>query len=113
MQRARMMHSPAAHIAPRDGTGDSMAGKDAITLDAWNACARQSDMARLLGVAGKSFRDVTRRVFGAYVSHGDALDDRLRAFLYAYHVTAAGNSDARIEIKRAFVDGAPTPPVVK
>jgi len=98
--------------APRDRTGDHMAGKATVTLDAWNACARQADMARALGIAGKTFRDTTRRVFGTYVSHGDALDDRLRAFLYAYHVTYAGNSDARIIITRAFKDGAPDVPVI-
>jgi hypothetical protein len=84
-----------------------MAGKADVTLDAWNACARQSDMARLLGREGKSFRDVTRRVFGAYVSHGDALDERLRAALYAYHVTLAGDSDARIALVKAFKAGEP------
>jgi hypothetical protein len=90
-----------------------MAGKDAITLDAWNACARQADMARLLGIAGKSFRDVTRRVFGTYVSHGDALDDRLRAFLFAYHITYAGNADARIAVRKAFTNGDALPPTIK
>jgi hypothetical protein len=89
-----------------------MAGKATITLDAWNACARQADMARVLGVAGKTFRDTTRRVFGTYVSHGDALDDRVRAFLFAYHVTYAGNSDARIALVRAFKDGAPDVPTI-
>lgn len=84
-----------------------------ITLDAWNACARQSDMARLLGVAGKTFRDTTRKVFGTYVSQGDALDERVRAFLYAYHVTYAGNADARIATRKAFAEGDATPPVVK
>lgn len=94
--------------APAIGTGDGMA--DAITLDAWNACARQADMARLLGREGKSFRDVTRRVFGTYVSHGDALDARLRAYLYAYHVALAGDSDARIALVKSFKagDDAPT-----
>lgn len=77
-----------------------------ITADAWNACARQADMARLLGRDGKTFRDVTRRVFGTYVSHGDALDSRLRAFLFAYHVTLAGNSDGRVALVRAWKDGA-------
>jgi hypothetical protein len=90
-----------------------MAAKDAITLDAWNALARQSDMARALGVAGKTFRDATRRVFGTYVSHGDALDERVRAFLYAYHITYAGNTDARVALVKAFKDGAKVPPVVK
>jgi hypothetical protein len=87
-----------------------MAGKATITLDAWNACARQSDMQRLLGKGtGKSFRDTTRRVFGAYVSHGDALDERLRAFLYAYHVTFAGDSDARIALVKAYKNGEDIP----
>ena len=83
-----------------------MAGKDAITLDAWNALARQADMARALGREGKSFRDVTRRVFGAYVSHGDPLDARLRAYLYAYHVTLAGNADARVALVKSWKSGA-------
>jgi hypothetical protein len=102
-----MMPTGAAYDAPRDRTGDGMAGKDDVTLDAWNACARQADMARLLGREGKAFRDVTRRVFGAYVSHGDALDERLRAALYAYHVTLAGDSDARIALVKAFKAGEP------
>jgi len=88
-----------------------MAGK-AITLDAWNACARQSDMARLLGKPGKGVRDVTRRVFGVYVSHGDALDERLRAFLYAYHVTYATNADARVALVKAWKNGDKTVPVL-
>jgi hypothetical protein len=87
-----------------------MAETTAITLDAWNACARQADMARLLGVQGKTFRDVTRRLFGTYVSHGDALDARLRAFLYAYHVTYAGNADARKATRDAFHAGEEAPP---
>lgn len=87
-----------------------MADKATVERAAFIACARQADMARLLGVNGKGFRDVTRRVFGTYVSHGDALDERLRAFLYAYHVTAKGNADARIAIVRAWKDGAEAPP---
>ena len=89
-----------------------MPGKT-ITLAAWNACARQSDMARLLGVVGKSFRDVTRRVFGVFVSQGDALDARLRAYLFAYHVTLRGDADARVALVYAwkhddtFEDDAP------
>lgn len=79
---------------------------DKVTLDAWNACARQADMARLLGREGKTFRDVTRRVFGQYVSHGDALDARLRAFLFAYHVTLAGNADGRVALVKSWKDGA-------
>ena len=105
--RARTYHDATAARAygtRHDGTGDSMA-KDEVTRDAWDACARQADMARLLGREGKSFRDVTRRVFGAYVSHGDALDARLRAALYAYHVTYASDADARIEVVRAFKSG--------
>ena len=90
-----------------------MASKVAITQDAWNALARQSDMARALGVAGKTFRDTTRKVFGTYVSHGDALDERLRAFLYAYHVTYAGNADARIIVRKAWNDGAKVVPAAK
>jgi hypothetical protein len=90
-----------------------MAGKATITLDAWNALARQSDMARALGVAGKTFRDTTRRVFGTYVSHGDTLDERVRAFLFAYHITYAGNADARVQVARAFKDGDATPPIIK
>jgi hypothetical protein len=92
-----------AHGARHDRTGDSMA--EEITLDAWNACARQADMARLLGREGKAFRDVTRRVFGAYVSHGDALDARLRSALYAYHVTLAGDADARIALVKSYKAG--------
>lgn len=80
-----------------------------ITREDWDACARQADMARLLGREGKSFRDVTRRVFGAYVSHGDALDARLRGALYAYHVTHANDADARIELVRAFKAGEDIP----
>jgi hypothetical protein len=78
---------------------------DTIERATWDACARQADMARLLGREGKSFRDVTRRVFGAYVAHGDTLDARLRGALYAYHVTLAGDSDARIELVRAYKAG--------
>jgi hypothetical protein len=85
-------------------------GNEVITLDAWNALARQSDMARALGVAGKTFRDTTRRVFGTYVSHGDALDDRTRAFLYAYHVTCKGDADARIALVKSWKDGAKVVP---
>lgn len=102
----------AAIARERVQNGGTMA-TEGITLDAWNACARQSDMARLLGVAGKTFRDTTRRVFGTYVSHGDALDERVRAFLFAYHVTYAGNADARIAVRKSFADGAKVPPVIK
>lgn len=91
--------------APHDRTGEHMAGKATITLDAWNACARQADMARVLGVAGKTFRDTTRRVFGTFVSHGDAMTDDLRAYLYAYHVTLAGNADGRIALVKSFKQG--------
>lgn len=83
--------------------------QDEITFDAWMACARQSDMARLLGRPGKATRDVSRRVFGIYVSHGDTLDARARAFLYAYHVTLAGDADARVALVKEWKDGAPTP----
>jgi hypothetical protein len=102
-ERARMMTTGATHDASRDRTGDRMT--DTIERATWDACARQADMARLLGREGKAFRDVTRRVFGAYVSHGDALDARLRAALYAYHVTLAGDSDARIALVKAFKAG--------
>jgi hypothetical protein len=79
--------------------------QDTITSEQWGACARQADMARLLGREGKAFRDVTRRVFGAYVSHGDALDARLRDALYAYHVTLAGDAEARVALVKAFKAG--------
>jgi hypothetical protein len=81
-----------------------MAGKT-ITLAAWNACARQADMARLMGVVGKSFRDITRRVFGVYVNSGDPLDARLRAYLFAFHITLAGDKDARLALVHAWRDG--------
>jgi hypothetical protein len=48
---------------------------------------------------------VTRRVFGAYVSHGDALDERLRAALFAYHVTLAGDADARVALVKSYKAG--------
>jgi len=63
---------------------------------AFLAAPRQSDMARLLGVTGRSFRNVTRAVFGAYVSHGDALDDVLRAALLAYHTADTVEERKRI-----------------
>jgi hypothetical protein len=103
-ERNNALDDTRAHA--RENGGSNMAPKDdGITLDAWNACARQADMARLLGREGKSFRDVTRRVFGQYVAHGDTLDARLRGALYAYHVTHAGNADARIELVRAYKAG--------
>ena len=101
--RVHMMGTGAAHNASRDRTGDGMA--DSIERATWDACARQADMARLLGREGKAFRDVTRRVFGAYVAHGDALDARLRGALYAYHVTLAGDAEARIALVRAYKAG--------
>jgi hypothetical protein len=96
-----------AHGARHDRTGDSMA--DTIERATWDACARQADMARLLGREGKAFRDVTRRVFGAYVSHGDTLDVRLRDALYAYHVTHANDADARIALVKAYKAGEDIP----
>lgn len=70
-------------------------------------------MARLLGRDGKTFRDVSRRVFGFYPTHGDILDARVRAFLYAYHVTLAGNADGRVILARAFKTGATLDDAVK
>lgn len=78
---------------------------DTIERATWDACARQADMARLLGREGKAFRDVTRRVFGAYVSHGDVMDARLRGALYAYHVTLAGDAEARVALVKAYKAG--------
>jgi hypothetical protein len=78
-----------------------MASKQ-ITVEAWNACARQADMARLLVRDGKTFRDVSRRVFGFYPTQGHVLDARVRAYLFAYHVTLAGNNDARIVLVREY-----------
>jgi hypothetical protein len=75
---------------------------------AFVAAPRQADMARIVGMVGKSFRDVSRRVFGLYVSHGDALDDRARAFLLAYHTEPS--ADARVAIVQAWKAGDDAPP---
>lgn len=91
-----------------------MAGKsttDAPTLEQFLACARQADIARLIGRDGRSTRDVSRRVFGIYVSHGDALDARARTFLYHYWVTTAGNADARTALINAWKAGEDVPTV--
>ena len=85
----------------------------AVTLNdeqrvAFLSAPRQADMSRIVGMAGKSFRDVSRRVFGLYVSHGDALDDRARAFLLAYHTEP--NADARVAIVQAWKRGDDAPP---
>jgi hypothetical protein len=103
--RTRQRDRPTTPADAR-GNGGSMAGKaKVITLDAWNACAVQADMARLLEVEGKGFREVTRKTFGVYVNRGDVLDARLRAYLFAYHVTLKGNADARIVCAKAYKAG--------
>lgn len=79
-----------------------MAASKGITWEAFKGCARQSDIARLLGKPGKSTRDVSRRVFGLYVSQGGVLDDGMRAILFAYHVLFAGDADARIALVNAY-----------
>ena len=69
---------------------------------------RQADMARIVGMAGKPFRDTSRRRFGLYVSQGHALDERARTFLLAYHTEP--NADARVAIVKAWTDGNDAPP---
>lgn len=92
-------------MANAKGTGD------APTLEQFLACARQADIARLIGRDGKSTRDVSRRVFGIYVSQGDALDARARTFLYNYWVATAGNADARTALVKAWKDGEDVPSI--
>ena len=75
---------------------------DAPTLEQFLACARQADIARLIGRDGKGTRDVSRRVFGIFVSQGDALDTRARTFLLGYWVTFADNATARVALGRAY-----------
>lgn len=81
------------------GTGD------APTLEQFLACARQADIARLIGRDGKGTRDVSRRVFGIFVSQGDALDVRARTYLHAYWITFEGNATARVALGRAYRAG--------
>jgi len=52
--------------------------------DAFMATARQSDAARLVGMDGSRFRDISRHVFNAYVSKGAAWDDTLKGKVWAY-----------------------------
>ena len=71
---------------------------------------RPADAARALGMAGKTFRDVLRTVFGVYVSHDPTQwDARTREYAYAY-VQARGNASLRATIRKAWQDGDATPP---
>jgi hypothetical protein len=76
---------------------------------AFLATTTQAQAARVVGMDGKTFRDITRRMFGVYVSRDDGgtWDERTRAFRLAYHNASA---DARKGIVAAFKAGDATPP---
>lgn len=70
---------------------------------AFLASNTQADAARVLGVSGKGFRDITRNVFGVHVSRGGTWDDRLRKARLAYAL--ASNATERKAIADAYKSG--------
>jgi hypothetical protein len=85
---------------------------DTLSADArkaFLASKNQADAARVVGMDGKAFRNVTRNVFGVYVSRDDAgaWDERTRAFRLAYHISTG---DARKAVVAAFKNGDAAPP---
>ena len=78
---------------------------------AFMATDNQAQAARIMGMGGKPFRDITRGVFGVHVSHDDATDwnkdERLRSFRYAY---AVASGDARKSVRDAWKNGDDAPP---
>lgn len=81
-----------------------MSAKDTA---AFLASGTQADAARVVGMDGKAFRNITRSVFGVYVSRGGTWDERMRAFRLAYHNSTG---DARKAVVAAFKNGDATPP---
>ena len=87
---------------------DKVSAEDA-RLAAFLATTTQAQAARLMGQPGKAFRDITRSVFGVYVSRDDggAWDERVKRFRYAYATTSG---DARKAVVAAYKVGDEVPP---
>lgn len=83
--------------------------------DAALAAPTQAACARILSVAGKSFRDVTRSRFGTYVSKDDAGAEASWFAVRPYRVAYAF-ADAfvggRAAILAAWKEGAPVPDMI-
>lgn len=75
---------------------------------AFLASPNQAQAAVVIGMPGRSFRDVTRRVFGVHVSRGGSWDDALKNARLAY-IDAEGNTDLRARIVAAYKAGEPLP----
>ena len=60
---------------------DNIGATFVALVESMGACATQADAARIIGMGGKSFRDVTRDKLGTYVSRGGVWDaDAARAW---------------------------------
>jgi hypothetical protein len=77
---------------------------------AFLASKNQAEAARIVGMAGRPFRDRTRRDLNVYVSRDGQgeWDARTRAFRLALHIAPDG--DARKAIVAAFKAGDAAPP---
>lgn len=69
------------------------------------ACARNADIARLLGKEGKTVRDFTRKTLGVYVSRGGVLDERAKRYVFARFADGIGTD----VLAAAWAEGADAP----
>ena len=92
------------------GNGGYMTVLNAKDAAAFLATTTQAQAARVVGMEGKAFRNITRNAFGVYVSRDGAWDERTRTYRLAYH-NAQGNADLRALIVKAFKAGDDAPPV--
>jgi hypothetical protein len=82
-----------------------MTAKDDKERDALRAavlaCSKQSDIARVLSVEGRTLRNVSRGKLGLYVSKDGTLTDAHKLALFDYF---AGDKENRSAVVDAFIE---------